>query len=86
MTFFLYNLTGMQQSWSATERELYAIYVAVRKLHYLIYGGRITIRMDHKPLVDIVSGIAKTQNSAAAEKLCRWMYDTALLGPTIEYK
>ena len=69
VTFFSYNLTGTQQSWSATERELYAIYVAVRKLHYLIYGGRITIRTDHKPLLDIVSGTAKTQNSAAAEKL-----------------
>ena len=72
VTFFSYNLTGTQQSWSATKRELYAIYVAVRKLHYLIYGGRITIRMDHKPLLDIVSGTAKTQNSAAAKKLHRW--------------
>ena len=72
VAFFLYNLTGTQQSWSATERELYAIYVAVRKLHYLIYGGRVTIRTDHKPLLDIVSGTAKTQNSAAAEKLHRW--------------
>ena len=54
----------------------------MRKLHYLIYGGRITIRTDHKPLLDIVSGTAKTQN----EKLRRWTYDIALLGPTIEYK
>ena len=86
MTFFSYNLTGTQQLWSVTERELYAIYVAVRKLHCLIYGGRITIRMDHKPLLDIVSGMDKTQNSAAAEKLCRWTYDIALLGLTIKYK
>ena len=77
---------GTQQSWSATERELYAIYVAVQKLHYLIYGGKITIRTDHKPLLNIMSGTAKTQNSAAAEKLRRWTYDIALLGPTIEYK
>ena len=86
VTFFSHNLTGTQQSWSATERELYAIYVAVRKLHYLIYGGRITIRMDHKPLVNIVSGTAKTQNSAATKKLRHWTYDITLLGPTIEYK
>ena len=86
MTFFSYNLMGTQQSWNATERELYAIYIAVRKLHHLIYGGRITIRTDHKPLLDIVSGTAKTQNSAAAKKLRRWTYDIALLGPTIEYK
>ena len=86
VTFFSYNLTGTQQSWSTTKRELYAIYVAVQKLHYLIYGGRITIITDHKPLVDIMSGTAKTQNSAAAEKLRRWTYDITLLGPTIEYK
>ena len=72
VTFFSYNLTGTQQLWSTTERELYTIYIAVRKLHYLIYGGRITIRTDHKPLVDIMSGTAKTQNSAAAEKLRCW--------------
>ena len=42
--------------------------------------------MDHKPLLDIMSGTAKTQNSAAAEKLRCWTYDIALLGPTIEYK
>ena len=86
MTFFSYNLTGTQQSWRTTERELYAIYVMVRKLHYLIYGGKITTRTDHKPLVDIVSDTAKTQNSAAAKKLCHLMYDIAGLGPTIEYK
>ena len=33
-----------------------------------------------------MSGTAKTQNSAAAKKLCCWTYDIALLGPTIEYK
>ena len=86
VTFFSYNLAGTQQSWSATERELYAIYVAVQKLHYLIYGGRITIRMDHKLLLNIVSGTAKTQNSAATKKLRCSTYDIALLGPTIEYK
>ena len=86
VTFFSCNLTGMQQSWSTTERQLYAIYVAVRKLHYLIYGGRITITTDHKPLVDIVSSTAKTQNSTATKKLRRWTYDITLLSPTIEYK
>ena len=60
--------------------------MAVRKLYYLIYGGKITIRTDHQPLVDIVSGVAKTQNSAASEKLRHWMYDIIGLGPTIEYK
>ena len=29
VTFISYNFTGTQQAWSATERELYAIYVAM---------------------------------------------------------
>ena len=29
MTFISYNFTGTQQAWSATERELYAIYMAM---------------------------------------------------------
>ena len=51
VTFISYNFTGTQQAWSARERELYAIYVAMQKLSYLIKGGRVTIRTDHKQLL-----------------------------------
>ena len=60
--FISYSFTGMQQSWSTTERELYAIHTSVQKLHYMINGGKITIRTDHKPLIDIAAGTAKVQN------------------------
>ena len=88
VTFISYNFTGTQQAWSATERELYAIYVAMCKLSYMIKGGRVTIRTDHKPLLEIVAGMAKSQNSAAADKFCCWTSDI-LVGdphPTIQYK
>ena len=88
VTFISYNFTGTQQAWSATECELYAIYIAMRKLSYMIKGGRVTIRTDHKPLLEIVAGTAKSQNSAAADKFCRWTSDI-LAGdphPTIQYK
>ena len=62
VTFISYNFTGTQQAWSATERELYAIYVAMQKLSYMIKGSRVTIRTDHKPLLEIVAGTAKSQN------------------------
>ena len=78
VTFFSYNLTGTQQSWSATKRELYAIYVAVQKLHYLIYGGSSHCLTSCQ--------VRQKHNSAAAKKLRHWTYDIALLGPTIEYK
>ena len=48
VTFISYNFTGTQQAWSATERELYTIYMAMRKLSYMIKGSRVTIRTDHK--------------------------------------
>ena len=88
VTFISYNFTGTQQAWSATERELYAIYVAMQKLSNMIKGGRVTIRTDHKLLLEIVAGTAKSQNSAAADKFCRWTSDI-LAGdphPTIQYK
>ena len=88
VTFISYNFTGTQQAWSATERELYTIYVAMRKLSYMIKGGRVKIRTDHKLLLEIVAGMAKSQNSAAADKFCHWTSDI-LAGdphPTIQYK
>ena len=88
VTFISYNFTGTQQAWSATERELYTIYVTMRKLSYMIKGGRVTIRTDHKPLLEIIAETAKSQNSAAADKFHHWTSDI-LAGdphPTIQYK
>ena len=88
VTFISYNFTGTQQAWSATERELYTIYVAMQKLSYMIKGGRVTIRTDHKPLLEIVAGTAKSQNSAAVDKFHHWTSDilTGDPHPTIQYK
>ena len=54
----------------------------------MIKGGRVTIRTDHKPLLEIVAGMVKSQNSAAADKFRHWTSDI-LAGdphPTIQYK
>ena len=88
VTFISYNFTGTQQAWSATECELYTIYVTMSKLSYMIKGSKVTIRTDHKPLLEIVVGTAKAQNTAAADKSHCWTSDI-LAGdphPTIEYK
>ena len=60
VTLISYNFTGTQQAWSATKQELCAIYVAMCKLSYMIKGSRVTIRTDHKPLLEIVAGMAKS--------------------------
>ena len=46
VTFISYNFTGTQQAWTATECELYAIYIAMCKLSYMIKGGKVTVRID----------------------------------------
>ena len=54
----------------------------------MIKGGRLTIRTDHKLLLEIVAGTAKSQNSVAADKFHCWTSDI-LAGdphPTIQYK
>ena len=88
VTFISYNFTSTQQAWSATEGELYAIYMAMQKLSYMIKGSRVTIRTDHKPLLEIVAGMTKSLNSAAADKFCHWISDilTGDPHPTIQYK
>ena len=54
----------------------------------MIKGSRVTIRTDHKPLLETVAGMAKSQNSAAADKFCCWTSDilTGDPHPTIQYK
>ena len=54
----------------------------------MIKDGRVTIRTDHKLLLEIVAGMAKSQNSATADKFRHWTSDI-LAGdphPTIQYK
>ena len=65
VTFISYNFTGSQQAWSVT----------MRKLSYMIKGGKVTIRTDHKPLLEIVVGTAKAQNTVAADKFHDWTSD-----------
>ena len=88
VTFISYNFTSIKQAWSATERELYSIYVAMHKLSYMIKGSRVTIRTDHKLLLEIVAGMVKSQNSAAVDKFCHWTSDILVEDPhpTIQYK
>ena len=88
VTFILSNFTGTQQAWSATECKLYAIYIAMHKLSYMIKGSKVTIRTDHKPLLEIVAGTAKAQNTVAADKFRGWTSDILARDPhpTVEYK
>ena len=47
------TLTNTQKRWSPMEKECYAILFACRKFHCYLYGQRITVISDHKPLIPI---------------------------------
>ena len=57
MTFNPYNFTGTQQ---ARECHRTLNVYAMCKLSYMIKGWTVTIRTDHKPLLEIVAGTAKS--------------------------
>ena len=40
VTFISYNFTHTQQAWSATECELYTIYITMQKLSYMIKDAK----------------------------------------------
>ena len=48
------KLSKTQQCWS-TKRELYALMWSMRKFHNYLYGCEFVARVDHKPLVDLVT-------------------------------
>lgn len=48
------SLTDAEINYAQIEKELLAVVFACKKFHYYIYGRKITIRSDHKPLVEIM--------------------------------
>jgi hypothetical protein len=58
------SLTGAQLRWSTPEKEMYAVYYAVKKLEYLLSDAQFTWRTDHKN--NILS------RSTGSDKVMRW--------------
>ena len=54
----------------------------------MLKGKRVTIRTDHKPLLEIVAGTTKSLKTAAGDKFRRWTSDILAEDPhpTIQYK
>lgn len=55
LSFYSRCYTECQQRWAPIEKELFAICCAMDKYHQFIYGRRIIVESDHKPLVAIMS-------------------------------
>ena len=51
LLFWSKSLNPAQRLWSAFDRELLAIYASLRHVRYLVAASEITIKTDHKPLI-----------------------------------
>lgn len=49
------HLSDTQKKWSVIERETYAVIVALQKHYHFIFGRRIIIRSDHKPILALLN-------------------------------
>lgn len=50
LAFFSAKLSTAQQKWSTFDRELYAIYAAIRHFKHMLEGRHFTVFTDHRPL------------------------------------
>lgn len=50
LAFFSSKLSTAQKKWSTFDRELYAIYAAIRHFRHMLEGRQFTIFTDHRPL------------------------------------
>ena len=55
IAFTLGSFLEMQQRWSATEKEAYAIYQSVLKFDLYLRGAKCVLCCDHKPLQPFLS-------------------------------
>lgn len=51
LAFFSAKLTPAQQKWSTFDRELYAMYAAIKHFKHMVEGREFTIYTDHCPLI-----------------------------------
>jgi RNase H-like domain found in reverse transcriptase/Reverse transcriptase (RNA-dependent DNA polymerase)/Integrase zinc binding domain/Integrase core domain len=75
-------LTPTQQRYPQIEKEATAIRFGCQRLHELVYGKKLTIETDHKPL----ESIFKKHLHAAPPRLQRIMFDVMQYDPKIVYK
>lgn len=55
ISFYSRSYTDCQKRWAPIEKELFAICAALEKYHQFVYGRKIIVETDHKPLVTIIN-------------------------------
>lgn len=89
--FFSRKLRQAEARYSTFDRELLAVYLAVRHFKHLLEGSQFTIRTDHKPLVhafskpgDAWSNRQQRQLSSIAEFNCTIEYTPGRMNPVAD--
>jgi len=70
LSFFSKKLTGPEQRYSTFDRELLALFSAVRKWRDLISGCKVTAFTDHKPLVGAIKNPKPRSSDRQERQLC----------------
>lgn len=79
------SLNSAEHGYSTIKKEALAIIFGVKKFHQFLYGRKLTIRTDHKPL----EGLLNEQNGVrqqAALRVQRWALTLAACEYKIAYK
>ena len=58
LAFYNRQLRDAERKYSTYDRELLAIYLAIRHFRYFLEGRTFTVYTDHKPLVDAISKLS----------------------------
>ena len=69
--YFSKKLNLAQSKWSATDRELYAIYLTLLYNKKLLWGSNFVIESDHKPLLGLIQ--KRVPERDILGKLARWL-------------
>ena len=79
MYFISNKLSYTQTRCSTIEKEAYAIFYAVNKLHDILYGTKFAIKTDHQPLIYLLN--APSSN----KKVQNWMLQLTAYDCRIEH-
>ncbi|XP_033118512.1 uncharacterized protein K02A2.6-like [Anneissia japonica] len=75
------SLTGVEQRYSQTEREMLAVVFGAEHFHLYLYGARFQIMTDHKPLLSIFN-----HNKPLSTQIERWRLRLMPYNYELEYR
>ena len=75
-------MTGTEQQYAQIEKELLAIVFAMERFHTYVYGRKVSVETDHKPLISII----KKPLTSAPKRLQRMLLSLQCYEFELEYR